>query len=131
MHLVITILSEALQDPGTPELGSVKASMTEHLRAKVGPGIAVEDLPDLHFLGVVDDFYTSFEWSDGGLVHVHIALWIVGSPRIEKVQVPKELQGEGENGRVEITVPIDGETVMPQEEASPLMAAFMERAYTE
>jgi hypothetical protein len=105
--------------------------MTEHLRAKVGPGIAVEDLPDLQCLGVVDDFYASFEWSDGGLVHVHIALWIVGSPRIDKVQVPKELQAEGESGRVEINVPIDGETVMPQEEAASLMAAFWERAYTE
>jgi hypothetical protein len=61
VHLVMATLSEALQDPGTPGLGSVKARMTEHLRAKVGPGIAVEDLPDLHFLGVVDDFYASFE----------------------------------------------------------------------
>ena len=85
MRLVLAILSEALQDSGTPGLVSVKARMTEHLRAKVGPGIAFEDLPDLQYLGFVDDFYASFEWSHGGLVHVHIALWIVGSPRIDKV----------------------------------------------
>ena len=113
VQLVMTLLSEALQDPNTPGLGTAKARMTEHLRSKVGPGIAGDELPDLQNLGVADDFYASFEWSDGGIVHVHIALWIVGSPRIDKVQVPKEQQEESEGNFVEIDVPIDGETVMP------------------
>ena len=39
----------------------------------------------------------------------HIALWIVGSPRVDKVQVPKEQQEDSEGNFVEIDVPIDGE----------------------
>ena len=132
VHLVMNLLTTALQDPKTPGLGQVKARMTQHLRAKVGTGIVVEELPDLQHFGSVDDFYASFEWSDGGLVHVHIALWIVGSPRIDKVLVPKEHDEEDSEGAyVEIAVPIDGETVMPQEDAASLMAAFWDRAYTE
>ena len=126
--LVMNVFSEALQDPSTPGLDSVKARMTEHLRGQVGPGIEIEELPDLQLLGTVDDFYASFEWSDGGMVHIHIALWIVGAPRIDKVIVPKENVDEG---FVEIKAPIEGETVLPQEEAACLMSAFWERAYTE
>ena len=63
--------------------------MTEDLRSKVGPGIVVDELPDLKHFRVVDDFYASFEWSEGGLVYRHITLRIVGPPRIGKVQVPK------------------------------------------
>ena len=52
--------------------------------------MSVSDLPDLQYYGYVDDFYASLEWSAGGLIHTHIALWIVGSPRIDKVEVPIE-----------------------------------------
>ena len=66
----------------------------------------MEELTDLQHFGSVDDFYASFEWSNGGLVHVHIALWIVGSPRIDKVLVPKEHDEEDSEGAyVEIAVP--------------------------
>ena len=102
--------------------------MAKLLHAKVGPGIDAHELPDVQHLGTVDDFYASFEWSDGGLVHVHIALWIVGAPRIDKVVVPKE---DLDEGYVEIEVPIEGDTVLPQEQAASLMSAFWERGYTE
>ena len=128
VHLIMNLLSEALQDPSTPGLSDVKACMAKLLHAKVGPGIDVHELPDAHHLGTVDDFYASFEWSDGGLVHVHIALWIVGAPRIDKVVVPKE---DLDKGYVEIEVPIEGDTVLPQEQAASLMSAFWERGYTE
>ena len=128
VHLIMNLLSEALQDPSTPGLSDVKARMAKLLHAKVGPGIDVHELPDVQHLGTVDDFYASFEWSDGGLVHVHIALWIVGAPRIDKVVVPKE---DLDKGYVEIEVPIEGDTVLPQEQAASLMSAFWERGYTE
>ena len=38
--------------------------------------------------GRVDESYATFEWSAGGMVHVHIVLWISGSPRIDKVITP-------------------------------------------
>jgi len=128
VHLVANVLSDALQEPTTPGLSTVTARLAEQLRAKVGPHIDVQELPDLQHIGTVDDFYASFEWSDGGLVHVHIALWIVGAPRIDKVVVPKE---DVEEGYVEVEVPIEGETVLPQEQAASMMSAFWERAYTE
>ena len=127
VHLVANVLTETLQDPTMPGLQTVRGRMEELLRSKVGEGIDVDQLPDLQHLGEVDDFYASFEWSDGGLVHVHIAMWIVGSPRIDKVIVPKE---RGDN-IVEIEVPIHGETVLPQEEAATLLSSFWERAYCE
>ena len=127
VHLVMSVLTEALQDPGTPGLTTVRRKMQELLLSKVGEDIDVGELPDLQHLGEVDDFYASFEWSDGGLVHVHNALWIVGSPRIDKVIVPRE---QGDN-TIEVEVPIDGETVMAQEEAATAMSAFWERAYCE
>ena len=128
VHLIMNLLSEALQDPSTPGLTDVKARMAKLLHAKVGPGIDVHELPDVQHLGTVDDFYASFEWSDGGLVHVHIALWIVGAPRIDKVVVPKE---DLDKGYVEIEVPIEGDTALPQEQAASLMSAFWERGCTE
>ena len=127
VHLATNVFTEALQDPATPGLPTVRGRMEELLRSKVGEDIDVDQVTDLQHLGEVDDFYASYEWSDGGLVHVHIALWIVGSPRIDKVIVPKE---RGDD-LVEIEVPIHGETVLPQEEAATLMSAFWERAYCE
>ena len=127
VHLVMAVLTETLQDPATPGLTTLRSKMEELLLSKVGEDIDVGEIPDLQHLGEVDDFYASFEWSDGRLVHVHIALWIVGSPRIDKVIVPRE---QGDNV-VEVEVPIDGETVLPQEEAATLMSAFWERTYCE
>ena len=128
VYLVMNVLTEALQDPSTPGLDNVKARMTQHLHGIVGPNIDVEKMPDIQHVGAVDDFYASFEWSEGGLVHDRIAVWIVGSPRIDKVIMPKE---HVDDGYVEIQVPIEGETVLPQERAASLMSAFWERAYTE
>ena len=128
VHLVMNVLTDALRDPSTPGLPSLRKHLSELLHRKVGPDVDVQELPDLQHLGTVDDFYVSFEWSDGGLVHVHVALWVVGAPRIDQVVVPKE---DKDKGVVEIPVHMDGGTVMPQEEAATLMAAFWERAYTE
>ena len=127
VHLVMNALMEILQDLATPGLTTVRSKMEELFRSKVGEDVDVGELPDLQHLGEVDDVYVSFEWNDGGLVHVHIALWIVGSPRIDKVIVPREQGGN----LVEVEVPIHGETVLPQEEAATLMSAFWERAYCE
>ena len=66
------------------------AMRAEDLREKLGEDIVVEELPDLRHDGHVDDFCASSEWSTGGLVHVHLTLWIVGAPRIDKVVVERQ-----------------------------------------
>ena len=85
-------------------------------------------LPDLLYIGRMDDFDASFEWSPGGLVHVHIAFWMVGAPRLDKIIVPKE---KGDD-IIEIEVEHeDNCSALPQEEAATLLASFWDRIHTE
>ena len=46
--------------------------------------------PDQMHFGQVDDYYMSYEWSEGGMIHAHMAFWVVGAPRIDKIEVPRE-----------------------------------------
>ena len=66
---------------------SSHAELAAGLRAQGLEDVQVDDLhmPALGSTGRVDDYWASFEWSGGGMVHVHIALWMVGAPRIDKV----------------------------------------------
>ena len=41
------------------------------------------DIPDLHKFGHIDDFWLSYKWSNGGIIHEHIALWIAGGHRVD------------------------------------------------
>ena len=83
-------------------------------------------MPDLVKFGHVDDTYVSFEWSSGGLVHVHMAFWIVGAPRIDKIEVPREKQDEqGGKAWMEIEVAPEGGAVVPESEAADRLAAFL------
>lgn len=110
--------------PGKDE---VKRRLQTALRERLGQEVDIDSLPDLVFMGHVDDFYASFEWSSGGMLHAHMAFWIVGSPRIDKVIVPKE-QGDQV---VEITATCDTDVVLPQTEAANLMACFWDRVIAE
>ena len=42
----------------------------------------------LRTLNSVGDFYLTFEWGPGGILHGHVVQWIEGSPRVEKVVRP-------------------------------------------
>ena len=110
--------------PGHDEAMEMLASQ---LREKLGVDISVDDLPDLRNYGVVDDFYASLEWSGGGLIHTHIALWIVGAPRIDKVTVPIDI----ESGVVQVDVTPAEEVVLPHEDAANILATFWDRVFSE
>ena len=92
MHLIQDVLTQQLRSALSPGLNEVKTRIRDALKEKLGLDIGVDDLhiPDLAHVGDVDDFWLSFEWSAGGIVHAHIAFWIVGSPRVDKIVVPKE-----------------------------------------
>ena len=49
----------------------------------------MDEAPDLQFFGRVDDYHATFEWSEGGMIHAHMAFWVVGAPRIDKIDVPR------------------------------------------
>ena len=93
----------------------------------------VEDAPDLQQFGYVDDYYISFEWSGGGMIHAHMALWITGAPRIDKIEMPHAKSGESGDDKnwVEIDVVPPGTEVAPQAESAARLATFWDRAFTE
>ena len=63
------------------------------------------------------------------MIHAHMAFWVVGAPRIDKIEVPREQ--EGGTGRVEIDAPLPGQHSVARAEAAERLAAFWDRAYTE
>ena len=83
-----------MRSPEVPGLEEATAKLKEEMRQRQGEEVDVEELPDLLKFGHVDDEYVTFEWSAGGMVHVHMAFWIVGAPRIDKIEVPREKQDE-------------------------------------
>ena len=87
VHLLKTLLTQAMQSPSIPGLPALHARIQAELARKLGEEVDLDALPDLTHMGLVDDFYASFAWSDGGILHAHVALWMVGAPRIDKIQV--------------------------------------------
>ena len=126
VHLTKNLLTQQMQSRSVPGLEAVKDRLRTSLRERLGHEVDVDCLPDLSCMGHVDHFYATFEWSGRGMLHAHMAFWIVGSPRIDKVLVPKE-QGD----HVEIKAACDTDVVLPQTEAANLMACFWDRVISE
>ncbi len=80
VHLTKELLTRQMQLESVPGLAAVKERIQAELETRLGGAIEVEDIPELQHLGYVDDYYASFEWSDGGLFHAHVAFWVVGDP---------------------------------------------------
>ena len=127
VHLVQEIVTRMLQSDVVPGREQAMAMLASQLQEKLGLDISVQDLPDLRDYGVVDDFYASLEWSAGGLLHTHIALWIVGAPRIDKVIVPIDIR----SGVVQVDATPAESVVLPQEQAANILATFWDRVFTE
>ncbi len=129
--LTKALLTEQMRSAEVPGLEEAKAKLKE-LCSRLGVEVVVEYIPDLAKFGHVDDEYVSFEWSPGGMLHAHMAFWVIGAPRIDKIEVPQEKADEGEeNTWVEIEVLPDGVTVTPQSEAADRLAAFWDRGFAE
>ena len=100
VYLVMALLTRQLQGdcvPGrTSCMETLQQTMDDELRGRGGDGIQVVELDCLGW-GRVDDFWSSFEWSAGGMVHCHIAYWIKGAPRIDKVVVPDAITGSADD----------------------------------
>ena len=93
--LTKALLTEQMRSAEVPGLEEAKAKLKEELCGRMGVEVDVEDIPDLAMFGHVDDEYVSFEWSSGGMLHAHMAFWVIGAPRIDKIEVPREQQEEG------------------------------------
>ena len=127
VHLAQEIIAQMLQSDTVLGREEAMATLSAQLQEKLGVDVSVEDLPDLQYYGCVDDFYATMEWSSRGLLHTHIAFWIVGAPRLDKVVVPTATKSDS----VEIDVTPEDAVVLPQEEAANLMATFWDRVISE
>ena len=130
VYLVMALLTRQLQGdcvPGrTACMETLQQTMDDELRGRGGDGIQVVELDCLGW-GRVDDFWSSFEWSAGGMVHGHIAYWIKGAPRIDKVVVPDAITGSVDD----TVLDFDGQVSLEQGLAAERLASFFDRAYTE
>ena len=117
--LTKALLTEQMRSDEVPGREDAQAKLAHELQARVGVEMLVEDVPDLVHYGMVDDYYASFEWSEGGMIHAHIAFWIVGAPRIDKIEVPREKADASTARRwVEIDVVPDESLVAPHTAAA-------------
>jgi hypothetical protein len=126
--LTRALLTEQLRSADAPGQDAAKYKLASDLTARLGVDVDVDEAPDLQFFGQVDDYYATFEWSEGGMIHAHMAFWIVGAPRIDKIDVPRSTK---DTAFVEIDAAPPGAEVVAEAEAADRLAAFWDRAYTE
>ena len=128
VHLVQRLLTDIMQSESIPGLAAVKEKLKAELCKNIGEDVEIDELLDLLFLGSMEDFWATFEWSPGGMLHAHIAFWMVGAPRLDKIIVPKE---KGDNViEVRLAHEEDSEP-KPTQEAANLLASFWDRIHTE
>ena len=82
--LTRALLTEQLRSADVLGQDAAKDKLASDLTARLGVDVVVDEAPDLQFFGHVDDYYATFEWSEGGMIHAHMAFWIVGAPRIDQ-----------------------------------------------
>ena len=87
--LTRALLTEQLRSADVPGRSASTERLASDLSARLGVEVNVDEIPDLQRFGYVDDHYATFEWSEGGMIHAHMAFWIVGAPRIDKFAVPR------------------------------------------
>ena len=92
--LTAALLTVQLQSDDVPGLADAQQKLEAELVSRTGLAISVDNAPDVRHFGEVDDWYATYEWSDGGIIHAHMAFWVVGAPRIDKVEVPREQEGD-------------------------------------
>ena len=131
--LTRNLLTRQLQGSEVPgKAAALDLNRKVRAESAVRTGLAEEDflLDDFQLeadYGRVDESYATFEWSAGGMVHVHIALWISGSPRIDKVSIPSSKTDAAK----EVHLDTEDRVELEHGEAANRLATFYDRAYTE
>ena len=71
--LTAALLTEQLRSDDVNGLGDARAKIEAELVSRMGVGISVGGIPDLRKFGQVDDWYVTYGWGEGGIVHAHVA----------------------------------------------------------
>ena len=130
LEMYVAVMSKQLGAEG------VKGFKPDQLSDAVGKELFRNDATkELHLdalyveeYGQVHDYYASFEWSSGGMVHIHIALWIAGSPRIDQVVSDRTTAAKHVHCH---DVDFAEKITLDEKTASNVLATFFDRAYTE
>ena len=83
--LTKALLTRQLQSETSTPGYALATEWSQRLSEDMGVEVSVDDVDLGDSWGLVDDVYATFEWSAGGMVHVHIAFWIAGAPCIDKI----------------------------------------------
>ncbi|CAK0867486.1 unnamed protein product [Prorocentrum cordatum] len=104
-----TALTDALLTDDAPGRADAQQKVEAELAPRTGVDISVDDIPDLSHFG------------QGGINHAHMAFWVIGAPRIDMVEAPRE-PAPGSAG-VEIEAPLSGQHAVPQAQAADRSAS--------
>ena len=127
---ILSVLSRQLQSSEVPGKDMAIAALQQDIQRAFGGmdmcDVVQVDIPDNW--GEVDDYWGTFEWSGGGMIHIHVAFWISGSPRIDKVVcadgTSKEEGDEPGTGRSEIVWTDDGDVSLQDDSAARALTSF-------
>jgi hypothetical protein len=128
VHLAAHIVSRNIGGDIVPGKAEAMQAMQQELDAVFDPSSITVSSADFQY-GKVDDWWATFEWSSGGMVHVHIAFWIVASPRIDKIVMSSELDPVAKE-----TIVLwdeDASVVLQDDAAAKVLTKFYDRVYTE
>ena len=71
--LTAALLTEQLQSDSVPGLADAQRKIEAELASRMGVEVTVGGNPDLSHFGQVDDWYVTYEWSEGAIIHAHMA----------------------------------------------------------
>ena len=128
VHLTAHIVSRNIAGDVIPGKLEAMTALQQELEGFCEPSSVTCSSFDLQ-AGKVDDWWATFEWSSGGMAHVHIAFWIVASPRIDKIV----MSSGPAPGATETTLVFDeGASVVLQDDvAAKVLTKFYDRVYSE
>jgi len=127
VHMAVELLSNQAMSEQVPPKKEAMAAVQRELASELGDdSTSFNELQLDADWGRVDEWWACYEWSGGGLVHVHVCLWIKGAPRIDKVKTGVV------TGAVEETLwTEDGQVDLSGDAAAKASNSFFERLYTE
>ena len=87
LKTIIASMNKAIQSKEIPNLDLAKSVLKRQMAESLGTGDVRFEIHQPENWGTIDDYWATYEWSEGGLIHLHIGLWMVGSPRIDVVKI--------------------------------------------
>jgi hypothetical protein len=128
VHLTAHIVSRNIGGDIVPGKSDATQATQQELDALFDPSSVTVSSADFQY-GKVDDWWATFELSSGGMVHVHIAFWIVASPRLDMIVMPSDPDPVAKESIV--LWDEDASVVLQDDAAAKVLTKFYDRVCTE